>query len=1487
MTPRDSVEPSATVREPETKTKAPDWDGNRKGLEDFLDQCSLHFRLNRQRFQSGERKVLWATTYITGPPRERIRNLWASGATPDWLMDWTAFTKELRRTYGDPNPGHTARLRLNRIKQTGPVSHHVAEFKMLMSTANATDEKQLLTAFQESLRDSLRRRLLHIETTDLHEYMDAAIRMEQRLHEIGAYNTAGIDRGLPTSRSPDKNYSRPTAPPTDKQTAEATWRKPSTIPNPTQSLAEDIRRHRRKNNLCFGCGGEHQLRDCPKAKQTQALRVNTVAFDSDLGQVLLNPSETLNDELEADDEPDNSDALSYDPEASPNEQDLDSIPLWAHSISWKANVASDAPFKTEQGVPEDTLRIHRHPAIPAYECIIQLEHLKGFALVDCGATASFIAEDLLASADPPVERVRLTEPRQATMMAGKSGTITHYTELSVSLQGRVVNTTHRFYIAPVISQHDIILGMDWIEATQPVFNYKDSTLDIKVPTLDDVHAFVTQFQPSILYTPEPLSDLENALVAYRTDLRPLNTQTNHHDTPTLPTHYKEFADVFNEANADVLPPHREHDHEINLEPGSTPPHGHLYTLSQREMEELRTYLDKMIAIGFIRPSKSPAAAPILFVPKKDGRLRPCVDYRQLNAITIKDKYPIPLIAEHLDCLSTAVIFTKLDLKGAYNLLRIAKGHEWKTAFRTRYGSFEYLVMPFGLCNAPATFQRLMNHIFHDLLDISVIVYLDDILIFSNQEADHEDHVKEVLRRLRENRLYCALDKCEFSTHTVEFLGYRVHPGGIEMDPVKVETVINWPAPTSIREIQVFLGFANFYRRFIRHYSRVAAPLTERLKGKTTGKITLTDKELSAFQTLKTSFTTAPILRHFEPQLQTVIETDASDYAIAAVLSQWVPIGGMPTEEPPRPRTHRLHPVAYWSRKMQPAERNYEIHDKELLAVVDALQTWRHYLHGLHQAFEVITDHQALQYFQTKRQLNRRQARWSEALGEFVFNITYRPGSQAVRPDALTRRPDLHPNLDRHNLRADPSNVKVLLPESLFVSAAVLPPPVEKQPTPDDPQAVIRQFHDDPSAGHPGVAATLELIRRHYHWPTMRMDVEMYVKTCAACQRAKTKRHKPYGYLVPLGAPDRPFGSISMDYIEALPPSGTTTHPFNSILVVVDRLTKYVIFIPSRNTDTVKDLALSLHSRVFSYFGLPDTIVSDRGRTFVASLWTDLLRLFDVTPALSTAYHPQTDGQTERINQSLELFLRLYVNYQQDDWVSWLPFAQLAINNRSSATTGLPPTLPLFGYTPKVHPLSPPTGISGLTATADTFKNLLITCQANITAAAHRMSRHYNRSRIDRSFRRGELVLLRTKHLRVDRPSKKLANPLAGPFKIDRPVGRVAYRLDLPATWKVHPVFHVSMLEEYHTTTRSSIHAPQARTLEDNREEFEVEAILDSRWNRRRLQYLVKWVGYAKPTWEPDTNLDGATELVIEFHQQQPTKPGKNSLTTDFPAPGSP
>ncbi|KAI0992164.1 hypothetical protein K3495_g16022, partial [Podosphaera aphanis] len=332
-------------------------------------------------------------------------------------------------------------------------------------------------------------------------------------------------------------------------------------------------------------------------------------------------------------------------------------------------------------------------------------------------------------------------------------------------------------------------------------------------------------------------------------------------------------------------------------------------------------------------------------------------------------------------------YTKLDVISAFNKLRIKPGDEWKAAFTCRYGLFEPLVLPFGLCNGPASFQAYINHALRGLLDQFCTAYMDDILIYSETLSDHRSHVRTVLQRLREHGLQVDISKCNFETSQVTYLGLIISTKGINMDPKKVACVQEWPRPRSVRDIQRFLGFANFYRRFIPEFSRLATPMVNLTKKDV--PFSWDDDCEASFRRIIQAFKDGTMLAHFDPRLQTVLETDASDFVTAAVLSQYDHSGV-------------LRPVAFMSKKMLPAECNYEIFDKELLAIVNAFETWTAELGSVEASTLILTDHKNLEHFTTTKKLNRRQARWSELLADYDFKIVFRPGKQGAKPDALTR-----------------------------------------------------------------------------------------------------------------------------------------------------------------------------------------------------------------------------------------------------------------------------------------------------------------------------------------------------------------------------------------------------------------------------------------------------------------------------------------------------
>ena len=533
---------------------------------------------------------------------------------------------------------------------------------------------------------------------------------------------------------------------------------------------------------------------------------------------------------------------------------------------------------------------------------------------------------------------------------------------------------------------DILLGDPWLAKIDPVIScsghswyYPEKKLKVEIiSSKKQIAKAITESRCAIMILSPHLPDQQ--------------LKDRHHPkeaNKTLPPGLVEFLDVASAEAAAIPAKHSASDHRIDLEEGKTPPFGPIYPLAEKELEILRDYLESSTIQGWIRSSTSEAGAPIFFVPKKGGKLRLCVDYRGLNAISRKDRTPIPLIHEILDRLSSAKIFTKLDLKDAYHRIRIREGDEWKTAFRTRYGHFEYLVMPFGLANAPATWQAHIEKVLKGLVDVTCIVYLDDILIFSENPEDHEKHVREVLERLRKAKLYINLDKCDFYQDTVGYLGFVVGPDGVKMEEERVAAITYWPTLVSVKDIQVFLGFTGFYRRFIKNYAKIAAPLTDLLRGQPAHMFTMTEAGEVAFEDLKRAFTTAPLLKHYDPTLPIKVETDASGRAIGAIISQ---------------RHGDLwHPVAFLSRKLSPAEANYDTADAEFLAIVEAFRTWRHYLAYTQHPVRVVTDHLNFKYLETKK-LRPRQIRWVQELAAFDFIIEWREGHRNPA-DPLSRRPD--------------------------------------------------------------------------------------------------------------------------------------------------------------------------------------------------------------------------------------------------------------------------------------------------------------------------------------------------------------------------------------------------------------------------------------------------------------------------------------------------
>ena len=674
----------------------------------------------------------------------------------------------------------------------------------------------------------------------------------------------------------------------------------------------------------------------------------------------------------------------------------------------------------------------------------------------------------------------------------------------------------------------------------------------------------------------------------------------------LPSLIKEFADVFPDKLPKELPPKREVDHKIELEPGSQPTARPTYRMSYTELDELKLQVQELLEAGFIQPSKSPFGAPVLFVKKKDGTMRMCVDYRALNKVTIKNRYPLPRIDELFDRLQGATVFSKIDLRSGYHQVRIDQADVHKTAFRTRYGHFEFRVLPFGLTNAPATFMALMHDVFRELLDDFVIVFLDDILVYSKNEAEHEEHLRRVLELLRQHKLYGKLSKCDFFKEEIEFCGHVVGKYGVRTAKDKVESILSFPQPDNVSALRSFLGLANYYRRYVKDYATIATPLHELTK--ITKEWTWDTLERRAFKELQVALSTAPTLILPDPTKPFVVTTDASGYALGAVLSQ--------------DRGNGLQPVAFISRKLIPAEQNYPTHEREMLAGVYAMKTWRHYLES-QLPFEWRTDHAGLRYLETQPNLNRRQARWMETLQTFQFTVVYTPGKDNPVADALSRRADYMDEPQVTTQRSEELNaVSTATIGRRFlkrVSEGYTSDPVaehimelcsesEGHPPyevdtggllwiyqagdqrrlyiPDADglrQELLYEFHDSPSGGHLGRDKTVAALQTAYFWPGLARDAADYVATCDTCQQVKPSSQRPSGLLQPLPTPTVKWEQVSMDLITGLP---MTEKHHDAIFTVVDRLSKMAYFLPTTTDCDATELAELFVERIVAVHGVP-------------------------------------------------------------------------------------------------------------------------------------------------------------------------------------------------------------------------------------------------------------------------------------------------------------
>jgi len=1066
-----------------------------------------------------------------------------------------------------------------------------------------------------------------------------------------------------------------------------------------------------------------------------------------------------------------------------------------------------------------------------------------------------------------------------------------------------------------LGKRSTILGLPWLVKENPDIDWQRGTLQWRPTPLvivgnnddnqgGDSADYATDYLISLAQTYEE-PDLEDS-----TTLEILKVKISDHfdqlygdeskrDTPVeelVPKKYHEHLKLFSKKASERYPEPRPYDHEIHLKPEFKPIRQSPYSLNPAQTKLAKEFIEENLAKGYIKHSKSDMASPLFFVGKKDGTSRPCQDYRKLNEGTIKDAFPLPNIQDLLRDLRGMKYYTKLDIRWGYNNIQIKPEDRKKAAFSTPFGLYEPTVMFFGLCNSPATFQRMMNHIFWiEINEGWCKVYMDDVLIAAGNIEDLIKRTLRVLKIMEENDLFLKPEKCDFEKLKVEYLGYIISQNRIEMDPKKLAGISDWPVPKNLRQVRSFLGFGNFYRRFIERFSHKVRPLTALTKKDKPFEWT---KECEyAFQTLKKAFLEAPILVMPDQDQPFYLETDASAFASGGVLMQ-------------KDSNGHLHPNGYISRTFNETEQRYQIYDRELLALIRALTEWKVYLEGALHPVTVYIDHDNLRYFRSGQTLNKRQARWSLYLSQFPLQLIHKPGKTMILSDALSRRADAEEQKEK-------DRTAVLLPDDLFVrlldthiSNIVIkneseydPSVLERlrflleQPNAEDSdwtlntkhkdpiifykgrkyvprntelrRKVLQQCHDHPTAGHPGAATTYLNVSRHYWWPGMTTFVNEYVKGCGKCQQNKINRRPWKGPLMPIAGPTdpRPFAQISMDLLTDLPPS---EDGYDTLLVVLDHgQTKGLVLIPTRKTVTSTGTAGLLNDNVFRRFGLPETIISDRDPRFASAVFQEWLKLLNIKSAMSTAYHPQSDGATERVMQEIQAYLSIYCIANPTDWPSAIPILEFVHNSRPHADRKQSPFELIMGYQPKGIPETlHPTKVPSLEERMERITEWRKDAQLAHEIARQRMAIRF-KVPLER-FTEGQKVWLDTRNFQL-MYGKKIRPKREGPFKIKRMKGPITYQLELPSTWKIYDTFHPVHLSPYKETSQygpNELRPPPE--LVDNEEEYSVDHIVRHKKNNKgNLLFLIRWKGYSveDDTWEPASNLKNARETLDEYKKR--------------------
>jgi len=727
-------------------------------------------------------------------------------------------------------------------------------------------------------------------------------------------------------------------------------------------------------------------------------------------------------------------------------------------------------------------------------------------------------------------------------------------------------------------------------------------------------------------------------------------------------------------------------------------------------------------------------------------------------------------------------------------------------------------------------------------------------VYSPYWTEHLQHLEVVLQVLKQHQLYAKLSKCSFGLQQVDYLGHTVSGQGVAMEADKVQAVLQWPCPTNVKQLRGFLGLTGYYRRFIKGYASIASPLTDLLKK---DQFQWSSQATETFQTLKLAITQAPVLALPDFTKPFVLETDASGTGIGAILSQ------------------NNHPIVFFSKKLTPRMQKQSAYAREFYAITEAIGKFRHYLLG--HKFIIRTDQKSLRSLTDQAIQTSEQQKWLHKLLGYDFSIEYKPGKDNVGADALSRsflvawsQPQLNiTNLVRKAVNEDtklraimeaciedkPPHPNYSVQEGILFwkSRIVLPP------NHSIVKMVLHEFHDTPLGGHAGVTRTLSRLAAQFYWEGMQKDVKNHVQCCLICQQAKVDNTLPAGLLQPLPIPKQIWEDVAMDFITALPPS----QGFTVIMVVIDRLSKYAHFATLRSDYNSKQVAEIFVKNIIRLHGFPKTIVSDRDKVFTSQFWQHLFKLSGTTLNLSTAYHPQSDGQSEILNKCLELYLRCFTHGNPKDWVKFLPWVEYWYNTSYHHNSDMTPFKVVYGRDPptlikySLDSKDPPSIQEQLI-----MRDLMIEkLKQNLNRAQQYMKKYADQKRRQMELQVGDMVLVKLQPYRQNsvalRKNQKLGLKYFGPFPVIHKVGAVAYKLLLPQEAKIHPVFHISQLKVCKGDhSKPYIPLPLSSTAQPAAT-LSTRTIL--RGHQQVKQFLIQWEGNDEDhaTWEDEALMQQA------------------------------